>query len=105
MKNSLALRCASAQSVTKGACWSLRSCRDADTGKWRSGIPRDEEDPLSDANQIAARKLGWAKPSLRSSVARRLIWKLIPGAELGPLYHDSLLKIMPIIRASHTFND
>src|SRR5258706_10882290 len=61
MKNSPALRYASAQSVTKGACWSLRSCREAYTGRWRSGIPRDEEDRFR--MQIkSTHKLGWAKP-------------------------------------------
>jgi hypothetical protein len=52
--------------------------------------------------QIKSRRANLAGPSLRSSVARRLIWKLIPGAQLSPRYHDCLLEVVRIIKASHT---
>jgi hypothetical protein len=42
--------------------------------------------------QIKLRRANLAGPSVRSSVAIRLIWKLIPGTELSPRYMIAYLR-------------
>ena len=42
--------------------------------------------------QIKLRRANLAGPSVRSSVAIRLIWKLIPGTELSPRYMTAYLR-------------
>jgi hypothetical protein len=71
MKNSPAVRCGSAQSVTKVACWRLRSCREITAGRQRSRIAHDEEDSYE--MQIKLLRASLAEPSGRSSVAKRVI--------------------------------
>jgi hypothetical protein len=71
MKNSPAVRCGSAQSVTKVACWRLRSCREITAGRQRSRIPHDEEDSYE--MQIKLLRASLAEPSGSSSVAKRVI--------------------------------
>jgi hypothetical protein len=82
MKNSPALRCGSAQSVTKVACWRLRSCREITAGRQRSRIAHDEEDSYE--MQIKLLRASLAEPSGRSSVAKRVIPEKISGTDLIP---------------------
>ena len=53
--------------------------------------------------QIKLRRANLAGPSVRSSVAIRLISKLISRHRAQSSIHDSLLEAVRITRASHTF--
>src|ERR1700736_5756819 len=76
IKNSPALRCGNAQSVTKVACSRSRSCREAHPGiQRRSRIPHDEEDCFGIQIQLCRTSL--AEPSEGNSVAKRVIPKKI----------------------------
>src|SRR5258707_13898199 len=89
MKNSAAVRCGSAQSVTKVACWRLRSCPEITAGRQRSRIPHDEEDCYE--MQIKLLRASLAEPSGRSSVCAGIMSESLQGKHALRRRTDSLL--------------